>query len=48
MTDFVGSNDNSTESACVLDDSDRIHFFETLIYNTRSAHVRETWIDAYD
>lgn len=42
MTDFVGSNNNSTKSAGVLDDSDRIHLFETLIYDTRSTHVRET------
>lgn len=42
MADFVGCDNNSTKSASVFDDSNRIHFFETFIYDTSSTHVRKS------
>lgn len=48
MADFVGCDNNSTKSASVFDDSNRIHFFETFIYDTSSTHVRKSWIKTHD
>lgn len=42
MAYFVRSDDDTAESTSILDDSDRIHFFETLIYDARSANIGES------
>ena len=43
MADFVSSNDNAAEATGVFYYSDRIDFFEPLVDDASSTHVRETY-----
>lgn len=41
MTDFVGRNNNSTETAGIFNDGNTVDLLQTLVDNTRSADICE-------